>query len=104
MSAVGSEAEGGESRPLRRVRTRGNAFTRTLIVVKDNGIGFKEEHAAAIFEVFKRLHGRSDYAGSGIGLSICRRIAERHYGGISAHSSPGEGAEFRVILPVRQAK
>ena len=60
--------------------------------------------AASIFEVFKRLHGRGEYAGSGIGLSICRRIVERHHGRISAVGHPGEGAEFRISLPVQQAK
>ena len=60
--------------------------------------------AASIFEVFKSLHGRSEYTGSGIGLSICRRFVERHHGRISAVGHPGEGAEFRISLPVQQAK
>ena len=73
------------------------------IIVTDNGIGFEMQHSASIFEVFKRLHGRSEYAGSGIGLSICRRIVERHHGRISAVGHVGEGAEFHISLPIRQA-
>ncbi len=60
--------------------------------------------AASIFEAFKSLHGRSEYTGSGIGLSICRRFVELHHGRISAVGHPGEGAEFRISLPVQQAK
>ena len=73
------------------------------IIVKDNGIGFDAHHATSIFDVFKRLHGRSEYDGSGIGLAICRRIAERHNGRISSIGCPGEGAEFRISLPIQQA-
>jgi len=74
------------------------------IVVKDNGIGFETKHSEYIFEEFKRLHGANKYDGSGIGLSICRRIVERHIGRISAVGCPGEGAEFCISLPVQQAK
>ena len=70
--------------------------------VKDNGIGFKEEYAERIFGVFTRLHGKDEYAGSGVGLSICRKIVERHRGSISARSAPGEGATFTVTLPALQ--
>lgn len=69
------------------------------ITVKDNGIGFDQKYAEKIFTVFQRLHGRSDYAGSGIGLSVCRRIAERHRGTIDAKSSPGKGSTFTLTLP-----
>ncbi len=70
--------------------------------VKDNGIGFKEEYAERIFGVFTRLHGKDEYVGSGVGLSICRKIVERHRGSISARSAPGEGATFTVVLPALQ--
>jgi signal transduction histidine kinase len=73
------------------------------IVVTDNGIGFSERQAGKIFGMFVRLHGRSEYAGSGIGLAICRKIAERHQGTITATSTPGEGSTFTVALPVTQA-
>jgi signal transduction histidine kinase len=73
------------------------------IVVADNGIGFNEKHAAKIFGMFVRLHGRAEYAGSGIGLAICRKIVERHGGTIAATSTAGQGATFTVTLPVTQA-
>jgi PAS domain S-box-containing protein len=72
------------------------------ITVADNGIGFDEKYAERIFTMFERLHGRGKYEGTGIGLAICRRIAERHGGTIIAHSTPGEGSTFIVTLPVKQ--
>ncbi len=74
------------------------------VTVEDNGIGFDEKYSDRIFSVFQRLHGRSEYEGTGIGLSICRKIAERHGGNITAKSSPGEGASFTVTLPTKQQK
>ncbi|WP_239470540.1 sensor histidine kinase [Archangium violaceum] len=73
------------------------------LVVEDNGIGFDEKYLDRIFEVFQRLHGRGKYEGTGIGLAICRKIAERHGGHIGARSSPGHGATFIVTLPLRQS-
>jgi light-regulated signal transduction histidine kinase (bacteriophytochrome) len=73
------------------------------ITVSDNGIGFNEKHAAKIFRMFVRLHGRDEYPGSGIGLAICRKIVERHGGTIAATSTAGAGATFSVTLPVTQA-
>lgn len=72
------------------------------IAVKDNGIGFEQQYAERIFKPFQRLHGRSEYDGTGMGLAICRKIAERHGGSIRAEGKPGEGATFIVRLPVRQ--
>jgi len=69
------------------------------ITVKDNGIGFSQEHADRIFEVFQRLHGRDEYAGTGIGLAICKRIAENHLGSISAEGKENSGATFSVYIP-----
>lgn len=60
-------------------------------VCQDNGIGFEMQYAAQIFEAFKRLHGRGEYSGSGIGLAVCRRIVERHGGTIYATSEPDVG-------------
>ncbi len=72
------------------------------ITVQDNGIGFEEKYADRIFAPFTRLHGRSEYEGTGMGLAVCRKIVERHGGTISAKSSPGQGATFLVTLPLRQ--
>ena len=70
------------------------------LVVQDNGIGFEEKYLDRIFTVFQRLHGRAEYEGTGVGLAICRKIAQRHGGEITATSSPGQGACFRVALPL----
>jgi len=69
------------------------------VIVEDNGIGFDEKYLDRIFQVFQRLHGRGEYEGSGIGLAICRKIAERHGGQITASSKPGEGSRFEITLP-----
>lgn len=84
----------------------GNKIARETLelCVKDNGIGFDEKYLDKIFAVFQRLHGRGVYEGTGIGLAICRKIAERHGGAITARSKPGEGATFFVMLPIRQAQ
>jgi PAS domain S-box-containing protein len=71
------------------------------ITVSDNGIGFDAQHNERIFSPFQRLHGRSEYEGSGIGLAIVKRIVERHGGSIRAQSTPGNGAQFIVQLPER---
>jgi light-regulated signal transduction histidine kinase (bacteriophytochrome) len=72
------------------------------IQVQDNGIGFDEKYMDKIFAVFQRLHGRTEYEGTGVGLAVCRRIVDRHHGTISARSQPGNGATFIVTLPLQQ--
>jgi PAS domain S-box-containing protein len=68
----------------------------------DNGIGFEPEYSERIFQIFQRLHGKSEYPGSGIGLAICKKITDQHKGLIYATSEPEKGATFTVILPESQ--
>lgn len=70
--------------------------------IKDNGIGFDEQYKEKIFGLFERLHTRDQFPGTGIGLSICKRIAELHQGAITANSIPGESSVFEVTLPAVQ--
>jgi signal transduction histidine kinase len=70
-----------------------------IITITDNGIGFDMEYADKIFSPFQRLHSRDEYRGTGIGLAVCRRIVERHYGVITASSEPEKGAVFTIKLP-----
>jgi len=72
------------------------------IKITDNGIGFNPEHAENIFNIFQRLHGKKEFAGTGIGLATCRKIAQNHGGRIYATSEIGAGATFHVILPISQ--
>ncbi|MBL7160991.1 MAG: hypothetical protein ISS57_00180 [Anaerolineales bacterium] len=74
------------------------------IIVEDNGIGFEQLFSERIFKPFQRLHRRGEYDGSGMGLSICRRIVEHHGGSITATSVPGQGTTLTITLPVRQSK
>lgn len=73
-----------------------------LIKVKDNGIGFDEQYKEKIFGLFERLHTRDQFPGTGIGLSICKRIVELHFGSIWAESIPGEYSIFSIELPLSQ--
>jgi PAS domain S-box-containing protein len=70
------------------------------IIFTDNGIGFEQQYAEQIFSLFKRLHGKTEYEGTGIGLGLCKKIVQNHNGAIWADSVLGEGANFTILLPV----
>lgn len=72
------------------------------IMIRDNGIGFEQKFAEDIFIVFKRLHSYHQIEGTGIGLSICKKIVEMHEGEISAESLPGKGSTFVISLPEKK--
>lgn len=72
------------------------------IEVKDNGIGFEPEYAQRIFQIFQRLHGKSEYPGSGIGLAICKKIVDYHNGVIHAQGQLNQGASIIIVLPEKQ--
>jgi PAS domain S-box-containing protein len=82
-----------------RLYTGGTTSWDCVITIADNGIGFDQKYADRIFGVFQRLHGRSEYEGTGVGLAVCRKIVERHGGRIDATGTPERGASFIVTLP-----
>lgn len=72
-----------------------------MITVSDNGIGFDTKYLYKIFSVFQRLHSQQEYHGTGVGLAVCRKIAERHGGSITADSTLGKGSTFVITLPIK---
>lgn len=73
------------------------------VTVSDKGIGFDQEYAQKIFQIFQRLHGKAEYPGSGIGLAICKKIVDNHMGQIFARGEQGKGSTFIIILPEFQS-
>ncbi|MBN8850371.1 MAG: hypothetical protein BGO55_32330 [Sphingobacteriales bacterium 50-39] len=91
---IGNALKFSERAPKICVRAEGRH-----IIVKDNGIGFLQEFAGRIFDIFQRLNSQDIYSGSGIGLALCKKIVENHGGTIKAESEPGKGSTFHIILP-----
>lgn len=87
-----------ERSPLVRVDAR-RGDGQWIVSVSDNGIGIAAEHRERVFQIFKRLHTRRQYQGTGIGLAICARIVKRHGGTLWLESEPGEGSIFHFSIP-----
>jgi PAS domain S-box-containing protein len=94
---ISAQAASGDN--LRDHPSLSRELTYIKITVDDNGIGFEQKYAGHIFELFKRLNEKTKYSGTGLGLALCKKIAEKHQGAISAHSVPGQGTRFEILLP-----
>ncbi|RPI30891.1 MAG: PAS domain-containing sensor histidine kinase [Chloroflexota bacterium] len=97
---LGGEAGSDRGKESSLSNSEASATNTICLVVEDNGIGFDMKHLERIFQPFQRLHGRSRYDGTGMGLAICKKIVERHGGNITARSEPGKGSAFIVTLPL----
>lgn len=94
----GQIMQGNQLRELVAVSDYHKLFA--CVEVKDNGIGFDPRYTERIFQVFQRLHGRSEYQGTGVGLAIVQKVVENHQGYLAAEGKPNEGATFRIVLPI----
>ena len=96
----------GSTVPLRDKKALGlhKSIDYVEITIADNGIGFNQSYAEQIFNIFQRLHGKNEFAGTGIGLAMCRKIMQNHNGIITAASEEGVGTVFKIIIPIIQDK
>jgi signal transduction histidine kinase len=88
--------------PIIRIYSSNSSDGNSEIYVEDNGIGFNEMYLDRIFRPFQQLH-KNGYKGTGIGLTICRKVVDRHEGSITAKSTPGKGSTFIISLPIRRS-
>jgi light-regulated signal transduction histidine kinase (bacteriophytochrome) len=88
----------GSGVPRVHVSATRNGTDKWMFSVKDNGLGIDSQYFERIFGMFQRLHKRDEFGGTGIGLAICKKIAERHGGPILVESQPGQGSTFRFAL------
>ncbi len=98
-SMTDQQVSGLEFLKARQAASQSNHKSYYLIQVKDNGIGFEQTYAEQIFKMFQRLHGKSEYSGSGVVLANVRKVVENHNGYIKAEGRPGKGATFKIWLP-----
>jgi len=103
QNLVGNAVKYRSSEPPRIHISATRDGPRWMFAVKDNGIGIEAEYFEKIFGMFQRLHGRDEFAGTGIGLAICKKIVERHGGEITVDSQPGHGSTFRFPLTATDA-
>ncbi|PUZ27169.1 hypothetical protein GA0116948_10431 [Chitinophaga costaii] len=89
-----------DTQPVIAVHANNGGNGHVMLYIRDNGIGFEEKYLEKMFSLFQRLHTRDKYEGTGIGLTICKKIVELHKGNITATSTPGIGSTFIITLPV----
>ena len=99
QNLIGNAIKFRDSRPPEVHIDAQRAERAWLFSIKDNGIGIDPQYADRIFLIFQRLHTVDQYPGTGIGLAICKKIVERHGGRIWVESQPGEGANFKFLIP-----
>jgi chemotaxis family two-component system sensor kinase Cph1 len=103
-SLIGNAIKFRGSEPPRVHISASRNGNRWTFSVRDNGVGIAPEYSERIFIIFQRLHSRQEYAGTGIGLAICKKIVQRHGGHIWVESEPGQGAAFYFTLPANKAE